>query len=101
MSERLKVKLAGGYEEYLDIATTNARGLEARIVEGRIDSEWLSTEGGRSVVRVDAIVGMRVEGTPDPPPSKGESDRLTKLDDERRLAGKPPIDEHSLERRIH
>ena len=101
MSERLKVRLAGGFEEFLDVATTNARGLETRIVEGRIASEWLPIEGGRGVVRVDAIVEMKIEGTPGPKPSKGESDRLTKLDDERRLAGKPPIDEHSLERRIH
>ena len=101
MSERLKVRLAGGFEEFLDVATTSARGLETRIVEGRMASEWLPIEGGRGVVRVDAIVEMKIEGTPGPKPSKGESDRLTKLDDERRLAGKPPIDEHSLERRIH
>ena len=101
MSERLKVRLAGGYEEYLDVATTNAHGLESLIVNGRVETEWLPTEGGKGVVRVDAIVGMKIEGTPNPRPNKGESDRLTKLDDERRLAGKPPIDDHSLERRIH
>ena len=57
-------------------------------------------EGGKGVIRVDAIVGMRLEGTPDAP-GKGESDKLTRLDDERRLAGKPPTDDRSLERRIH
>ena len=101
MSERLKVTLTGGHEEYLDLAATNARGLESLIVQGRVEKEWLPIEGGKGVVRVDAIVGMKVDGTPDLKPSKGESDRLTKLDDERRLAGKPPIDENSLERRIH
>jgi hypothetical protein len=100
MSERLKVTLAGGHQEYLDLAATNARGLEAVIVQGKVEKEWLPTEGGRGVVRVDAIVGMKVEGTPDPP-GKGEADKLTRLDDERRLAGKPPTDDRSLERRIH
>ena len=49
--------------------------------------EWLPIEGGKGVVRVGAIVEMKVEGKPDQP-SKAEADRLTRLDDERRLAGK-------------
>jgi hypothetical protein len=100
MSERLKVTLAGGREEYLDLAATTAHGLESLIVQGRVEKKWLPIEGGSGVIRVDAIVGMKVEGTPDPP-SKGEADKLTRLDDERRLAGKPPTDDRSLERRIH
>lgn len=100
MSERLKVTLAGGYEEYLDLATTNAHGLESLIVQGRVERDWLPIEGGNGVIRVDAIVGMKVEGRPDQP-RQPESDKLTRLDDERRLAGKPPIDDRSLERRIH
>jgi hypothetical protein len=100
MSERLKVTLAGGYEEYLDLAATSARGLEALIVQRRVDSDWLPIEGGTGVVRVDAIIGMKIEGRPDPP-GKPESDKLSRLDDERRLAGKPPVDDRSLERRIH
>jgi hypothetical protein len=100
MTERLKVTLAGGNEEYLDLADTSARGLESLIVRGRVEKAWLPTEGGTGAVRVDAIVGTKLEGKPDQP-TKAESDRLSRLDDERRLAGKPPIDDRSLERRIH
>jgi hypothetical protein len=99
VSERLKVMLAGGHVEFLDLGTTTARGLEAQIEQRGVKTEWLPIEDGKGVIRVDAIVGMRVEGKPDPA-GKAESDRLTRLDDERRLAGKPPTDEHILERRI-
>ncbi len=100
MSERLKVTLTGGHQEYLDLAATNAYGLKSLIVEGHVGTEWLPTEDGKGVIRVDAIIGVRVEGKPDQP-SKAESDKLSRLEDERRLAGKPQTDEHSLERRIH
>jgi hypothetical protein len=98
MSERLKVTLAGGHEEYLDVATTGAHALELLIVEGRLGKDWLRTEGGKGVVRVEAIVEMKIEGKPDQP-GKSEADRLNRLDDERRMAGMPPTDEHTLERR--
>ena len=100
MTERLKVSLAGGHVDYLHLASTKAHGLESLIVDGSVGKEWLPTEDGKGVVRVGGIVAMKVEGKPQPP-SKAESDRLSRLDDERRLAGKPPIDDHSLERRIH
>ncbi len=100
MGERLKVKLAGGHMEYLDVATTSARGLESLIEQGRVAKEWLPTENGKGVIRVGAIVAMSVEGKADQP-IRAELDTLTRLDDERRLAGKPPIDDNSLERRIH
>jgi hypothetical protein len=41
---------------------------------------------------------MKIEGKPDQP-GKSEADRLNRLDDERRMAGMPPTDEHTLERR--
>ena len=100
MSERLKVTLAGGHQEYLDLTATTAHGLEGLIADGKIGKEWLATEHDQGVVRVAAIVAMKVEGKPDQP-GKAESDRLTRLDDERRVAGKPPVDDRSLERRIH
>ena len=100
MSERLRVMLAGGHVEFLDLDTATARGLESLIVQGGTDTEWLPIEGGKGVIRVNAIVGMKVEGKPDSA-GKPETDRLTKLEDQRRLAGKPPIDDRSLERRIH
>jgi hypothetical protein len=100
MSERLKVTQAGGHQEYLDLTATNAHRLESLIVDGKVGKEWLSTERGKGVIRVAAIVAIRVEGKPDQP-VKPESDRLTRIEDERRVAGKPPIDDNSLERRIH
>lgn len=100
MSERLKVTLSGGNEEFLDVTTTDAPGLERLIVEGTVGKEWLPIEGGKGVVRVGAIVGMKIEGKPSQP-KEPDKDRLDRLDDERRLAGKPPTDDRSLERRIH
>jgi len=100
MSERLKVTMAGGTAEYLDVATTDAPALERLIVDGKVQTEWLPIEGGKGVVRVGAIVGMNVEGKRDLP-KEPDKDRLDRVDDERRLAGKPPTDDRSLERRIH
>jgi hypothetical protein len=108
MSERLKVVLAGGNVEYLDLTATNAHGLESLIVQGTVEKEWLPTEDGKGFIRVGAIVGIKVEGKPDNS-REAESDRLTRLEDAQRLvveerrrsAGRPPTDDRSVERRIH
>ena len=108
MSERLKVTLAGGQVEYLDLTATNAHELESLIVQGAVENEWLPIEEGKGVVRVGTIVGMKVEGKPDSS-KEGELDKLNRLENARRLAveqgrrsaGKPSTDDRSLERRIH
>ena len=35
------------------------------IVQGAVEKEWLPIENSKGVVRVGAIVGMKVEGKPD------------------------------------
>ena len=44
MGERLKVTLAGGHEEFLDVAATNAHGLESLIVDGKV-GKGVATDG--------------------------------------------------------
>jgi hypothetical protein len=62
MSERLRVTLAGGHKEHLDLTSTTAHDLEALIAAGKVGKEWLATEHDKGVIRVAAIVAMKVEG---------------------------------------
>ena len=66
MSERLKVTLAGGTVEYLELSTTNAQGLESLIRRGDVEAEWLPIEGGKGVAGWAATSKRRSRGKPGP-----------------------------------
>jgi hypothetical protein len=95
MAERLRVTLSGGREGYLE-TTGEARELQLLIVEGRLGETWLPLEGGEGLVRVDAIVHLKLEGRPEDAELEHE-----RLEGERReLEGIPLVDDlHALERR--
>ena len=73
MSARLKVILTGGSEQYLE-AAGNARELLLLIAAGNVGRHWLPLEDKGGVVRVDAIVCMTIEGSPED--VEHERDRL-------------------------
>jgi hypothetical protein len=97
MAGRLKVTLTGGSERYLEVSG-NARELLLLIAAGNVGRRWLPLEGKGGVVRVDAIVCMTIEGTPDD--VEHERDRLDAQLME--LAGIPKMDDadvYGFERR--
>jgi hypothetical protein len=97
MSGRLKVTLTGGSEQYLDVSG-NARELLLLIAAGNVGRQWLTLEDKSGVVRVDAIVAMTIEGTPED--AEHERDRLDARLME--IAGLPKMDDadvYGFERR--
>ena len=97
MSARLKVTLIGGSEQYLDV-DGNARELLLLIAAGNVGRQWLPLEDRAGVVRVDAIVCMAIESTPED--VEHERDRLDAQLME--IAGLPKMDDadvYGFERR--
>jgi hypothetical protein len=76
----------------------NARELLLLIAAGNVGRKWLPLEGKGGVVRVDAIVCMMIEGTPD----DVEHERDTLDAQLMELAGIPKMDDadvYGFERR--
>ena len=88
MAERLKVTLSGGREEYLEVVE-GARELLHAIAEASVGKTWLRLEDDDGVVRVDAIVRMKIEGKPD----HDDLERARLEAERRQLEGVPRLDD--------